>query len=383
MSSDEQLRAALRRPQRPAPDEAGAYERFLRRRTALRRRVQVSVAVGTVLLIVGGVVAVRLLPNAAPAVVAPAGPPAADTPRTFVGQLVSGTGKSQLAIIDVRSGRIVHRVPGWERWPAGTIPVAISPDLRSAYLMGRATSKLPCGSIPFQRVDLQSGATHPVFTRLAGLWYFTLSADGRSIAYVRMTDPNTTEPICPAELVVRDLATGRQRVWTIPHHGSILGMEFSPDGTRLLYSLELEGSRQRLHVLPLDGTTSVTQGRDLPQVGASPCPGAAMAQFMGSSDRLWIVQAQGCANGSRGPMIWMNPVLAEYDLGTGRVTSTTRLALPPTDALQMDVDRSGQNIIFVAASTTNALHPNGAVYALHDRHLRRLPFKGNIWRADW
>jgi hypothetical protein len=383
MSSDEQVRAALRRPQRPAPDEAGAYERFLRRRAVLRRRVQVTVAVGAVLLILGGVVAVRLLPLAAPAVVPPVGPPAAAEPRTFIGQLVSDTGKSQLAIIDVRSGRIVHMVPGWERWPAGTTPVAISPDLRSAYLMGRTTSKLSCGPIPFQQVNLQSGATHPVFTRLTGLWYFTLSVDGRSIAYVRITDPNTTETICPAELVVRDLATGRQRVWTIPHHGDILGMEFSPDGTRLLYSLALEGSDQTLHVLPLAGTTSVTQGRDLPQVGASPCPWAAMAQFMGNSDRLWIVQAQGCANRSRGPMTWTNPVLAEYDLRTGRVTSTTPLALPPTNALQMDVDRSGQNIIFVEASTTSTLHPNGAVYALHDRHLRRVPFKGNIWRADW
>jgi hypothetical protein len=383
MSSDDQVRAALRRPQRPAPDEAGAYERFLRRRTSHRRRVQVSVAVGAVLLIVGGVVAVRLLPNAAPSVMAPTPPPAAAEPRTFIGQLVSDTGKSQLAIIDVRSGQIVHMVPGWERWPAGTIPVAISPDLRSAYLMGRTTSKLSCGPIPFQQIDLQSGVTHPVFTRLTGLWYFTLSADGRSMAYVRMTDPTTTEPICPAELVVRDLATGRQRVWTIPQHADILGMEFSPDGTRLLYRLTLEGSGRTLHVLPLVGTTSVTQGRDLPQVGASPCPGVVMAQFMGTSDRLWIVQAQGCANRSRGPMTWTNPVLAEYDLRTGRVMAITPLALPPTNALQMDVDRSGQNIIFVEASETSTLRPNGAVYALHDRHLRRLPFKGNIWRADW
>jgi hypothetical protein len=383
MSSDEQLRAALRRPRRPAPDEAGAYERFLRRRTSHRRRLQVTAAVGAVLVITAGVIAVRLLPGAAPAAVPPVGPPAAAEPRTFIGQLVSGTGKSQLAIIDARSGQVVHMVPGWERWPAGTTPVAISPDLRSAYLMGRTTSKLSCGPIPFQQVDLQSGATHPVLTRLTGLWFFTVSGDGRSLAYVRMTDPNTTDSICPAELVVRDLATGRQRVWTIPHHGDILGMEFSPDGTRLLYTLDREGSGRTLHVLPLAGTTSVTQGRDLPQVGANPCPSVAMAQFMGNSDRLWIVQAQGCANGSRGPTTWTNPVLAEYDLGTGRVRSSTPVALPPTNALQMDVDPSGQNIIFVAASTTSALHPNGAVYALHDRHLRRVPFKGNIWRADW
>jgi hypothetical protein len=78
MSSDEQVRAALRRPQRPAPDEAGAYERFLRRRTSHRRRVQATVAVGAVLLILGGVVAVRLLPVGS--TVPPVAPPSTVLP---------------------------------------------------------------------------------------------------------------------------------------------------------------------------------------------------------------------------------------------------------------------------------------------------------------
>jgi hypothetical protein len=77
MSSDEQVRAALRRPQRPAPDEAGAYERFLRRRAFRRRRVQVGVAISAVLLLLGGVVAVRLLPvgSAVPPVAPPSTAP--------------------------------------------------------------------------------------------------------------------------------------------------------------------------------------------------------------------------------------------------------------------------------------------------------------------
>jgi len=86
MSSDEQVRAALRRPQRPAPDEAGAYERFLRRHTSHRRRVQVTVAISAVLLILGGVVAVRLLPVGS--TVPPVAPPSTAPPVTLsLGQL--------------------------------------------------------------------------------------------------------------------------------------------------------------------------------------------------------------------------------------------------------------------------------------------------------
>jgi hypothetical protein len=88
MSSDEQVRAALRRPQLPAPDEAGAYERFLRRRTSFRRRVQVSVAVSAVLLILGGVMAVRLLPVGSTVPVPPVAPPSTASPVTLsLGQL--------------------------------------------------------------------------------------------------------------------------------------------------------------------------------------------------------------------------------------------------------------------------------------------------------
>jgi hypothetical protein len=78
MSSDEQVHAALRRPQRPAPDEAGAYERFLRRRTSHRHRVRVSVAISAVLLVACGVVAVRLLPVGS--TVPPVAPPSTISP---------------------------------------------------------------------------------------------------------------------------------------------------------------------------------------------------------------------------------------------------------------------------------------------------------------
>jgi hypothetical protein len=390
MSSDEQVRAALRRPQRPAPDEAGAYERFLRRRTALRRRVQVTVAVGAVLLILGGVVAVRLLPLAAPAVVPPAGPPAAGAPRTFVGQIVRN-GKPQTAIIDVNSGRIVRLVPGvervLERRPARSLPIVLSPDLRTMYVWGGSTPP-QCGTIKWTQVDLATGATRPAFGGLTGLTTFSLSADGRSMAFVRMTAPSSADAFCPRELVVRDLATGRQRVWTIPAHGDVIDPQLSPDATQLVYVLYQESTgtppikvRQSLHVLPLIGTTSVTQGRDLLSVGANPCPGAMTARFLGGGERLLVLQAQGCRNGSFNPQHAGN-LLFEYNLRTGQVSSITPLDLPPSDVLNMDVDRSGKHVIFGTARNADTLHP-GIVYVLRDSHLKRVPFSGDCWQADW
>jgi hypothetical protein len=46
MRTDEQLRAALRRPDLPWPDEVGAYQRFLRRRARRARAVRVATGIG-------------------------------------------------------------------------------------------------------------------------------------------------------------------------------------------------------------------------------------------------------------------------------------------------------------------------------------------------
>jgi hypothetical protein len=75
MRSDEELRRALARPDLPWPDEAGAYERFLRRR-ARRARTTRAVGVLTLALAVAAAgVAVGLLPTGRPRPVAAPPPP--------------------------------------------------------------------------------------------------------------------------------------------------------------------------------------------------------------------------------------------------------------------------------------------------------------------
>jgi hypothetical protein len=86
---------------------------------------------------------------------------------------------------------------------------------------------------------------------------FSLSAGGRILAYVRTTAPAgldwaTNRMRCHTELAVRDLASGDQRVWTVPTGATVQGLQLSPDATRLVYLLER------------------TPGADLPAAGDCP-----------------------------------------------------------------------------------------------------------------
>jgi hypothetical protein len=63
MRSDEELRRALGRPDLPWPDEAGAYERFLRRRARDGRVVAAAAGLALVALLGAAVLVVRELPQ--------------------------------------------------------------------------------------------------------------------------------------------------------------------------------------------------------------------------------------------------------------------------------------------------------------------------------
>jgi dipeptidyl aminopeptidase/acylaminoacyl peptidase len=252
----------------------------------------------------------------------------------------------------------------------------VGPDARSMYLPADGSG--PACSSGWTRVDLVTGARQPAFGGLAGVGEFSLSADGRTLAYLHTSAPpalNWAENRmqCRTELVVRELASGRQRVWTIPPGRSVQGLQLSPDRTRLVYVLAPASvGNPSLHLLPLAGTTSVTDGQDLPAAGDC---GPVMWRFL-DDRRLLALAGHGCGGSAR-----YDNLLARYDLETRRVESTIPRGLP-VEPFSLDVDSSGDHVLIAVAGKPNDQHP-ATVYVVHDGRLRRVPFQGDCWQADW
>jgi hypothetical protein len=355
---------------------------------AVRRRGRRKLQGATALVLAGLLVAVggvRLAaeidhrPGVAPIVpvAPPAGPPAAVAPTTFVGQVSDG-GNRRTVIIDAGTGRVVRQVPGSERRSELAVDAVVGPDLRSMYLPADGPGPASDCNAGWTRLDLATGARQPAFAGLTGVEEFSLSADGRTLAYLHTSGPATLDYAsvrmrCRTELVVRELASGRQRVWTIPPGGSVQGLQLSPDGTRLVYLLtRASDGNQQLHLLPLAGTASVEDGHGLPAAGDC---GPTMWRFL-DSRRLLALGSQGCDGSGR-----YDNLLVRYDLATRQVVSTDPLGLP-VEPFGLDVDRSGRHVLIAVAGKPNDQHP-ATVYVIRDGRPQSVPFAGDCWQADW
>jgi hypothetical protein len=298
-------------------------------------------------------------------------------PTTFVGQVSDG-GNRRTVIIDASTGKVVRQVPGTDRRSELAVDAVVGPDLRSMYLPADGPDPASACNDGWTQVDLATGARRPAFGGLTGVGEFSLSADGRTLAYLHTTAPATLDwelsrMRCRSELVVRELASGRQRVWTIPPGGSVQGLQLSPDGARLVYLLtRASDGNQLLHLLPLAGTASVEDGHDLPAAGG--CP-ATMWRFL-DDQRLLALGSQGC-NGSGG----YDNLLVRYDLETRQVATTLPLGLP-VEPFGLDVDRSGRHVLIAVAGKPNDQHP-ATVYVIRDGRPQSVPFPGDCWQADW
>jgi hypothetical protein len=348
-------------------------------RRRARRKVQRATALAVVglLAVVGGVrlvseVGDRRSAGPIPPVVQPSGPPAAVAPTTFVGQVDDG-GSRRTVVIDARTGKVVRRVPGTDRRTEFTADAVVGPDLRSMYLPGGGSA---CDA-GWTQVDLSTGARRPAFGGLAGVGEFSLSADGRTLAYLHTTGPAVLDQArfqtaCRFELVVRELATGRQRVWTIPPGVSLQGLQLSPDASRLVYLLDRGAAGPRpLHVLPLTGTSSVTDGDDLPAAGD--CATTSWRFLDGR--RLLALGSRGCDGGP------YDNLLARFDLDTRRLEETVPLGLP-VEPFGLDIDRSGRHVLVAMAGKPNDQRP-ATVYVVRDGRPFKVPFVGDCWQADW
>jgi hypothetical protein len=359
----------------PEPTAIGA----VRRRA--RRRLQGATALVLVALVVA-VGGVRLAteaadrPSIAPVVpvAPPSGPPAAVAPATFVGQVGDGSSR-RTVIIDASTGRVLRQVPGTDRQADQVADAVVGPDLRSLYLPAAGPGAASACNPGWTQVDLATGARRPAFGGLTGVGEFSLSADGRTLAYLHISAPwamDRTQFQCHTELVVRELASGRQRVWTIPPGASVQGLQLSPDATRLVYLLgRTPGGDRLLHLLPLASTTSVAAGHDLPAAGDCPM---SMWRFL-DNRRLLALGSQGCGGGR------FDNLLVRFDLETRRVLSTLPLGLP-AEPFSLDVDRSGRHVLLAAAGKPNDQRPATA-YVLRDGHPQRVAFAGDCWQADW
>jgi hypothetical protein len=351
---------------------------------AVRRRARRRLLGGTALVLVGLLVAVAGVwlaadavrrPGATPVVpvAPPAGPPAVVAPTSFVAQVGDGASR-RTVIVEATTGRVVRQVPGSERRSELTADAVVGPDLRSVYLPAATPGPGGACDAGWTQVDLATGARRPAFAGLTGVGEFSLSADGRTLAYVHTTAPTTLDRSqfrmrCQTELVVRELASGRQRVWTIPPGATVRGIQLSPDATRLVYLLErMPGGDLLLHLLPLAGTTSVADGDDLPAAGDCPM---SMWRFLDGRRLL----ALGCAAEP------FDNLLVRIDLDTRRVESADPLGLP-VEPFSLDVDRSGRHVLITAAGRSNDQRPATA-YVVRDGHLQRVPFDGDCWQADW
>jgi hypothetical protein len=378
---DEELRSrlqALAVAGQAAPEPAiGA----VRRRGRRKLQGRVALALVGLLTVVGGVQLAsegldrsRLGP--VPPVVAPSGPPAAVAPATFVGQVSDGPSR-RTVIVDAGSGKVVHQVPGSERRSELATDAVVAPDLRSMYLPATGPGGASACDAGWTQVDLATGARRPAFGGLTGVGAFSLSADGRTLAYLHTTGPPVLDEArfqmaCRSELVVRDLAGGSQRVWTVPSGVSVEGLQLSPDATRLVYLLDRgTGGPRLLHVLPLARTGSVTDGEDLPAAGDC---GATSWRFL-DGRRLLALGSRGCGGGP------YDNLLVRYDLETREVDSTVPLGLA-VEPFSLDVDRSGRHVLVAVAGKPNDQRP-ATVYEVREDQLRKVPFAGDCWQADW
>jgi hypothetical protein len=357
----------------PEPAAFGA----VRRRARHKLQGAAALVAGLVVAVAGVWLAADAVrrPGATPVVpvAPPSGPPAAVAPDTFVAQVGDGASR-RTVIVDARTGRVVRQVPGSQRQADVVADAVVGPDLRSMYLPAATAGAAASCDAGWTQIDLASGRRQPAFAGLTGVGEFSLSADGRALAYLHTTAPTTLDRSqfrmrCQTELVVRELASGRQRVWTIPPGAIVRGLQLSPDATRLVYLLErTAGGDVLLHLLPFAGTTSAADGHDLPVAGD--CP-PAMWRFL--DDRRLL--ALGCAAEP------FDNLLVRIDLDTRRVESADPLGLP-VEPFSLDVDRSGRHVLITAAGRSNDQRPATA-YVVRDGHLQRVPFDGDCWQADW
>jgi dipeptidyl aminopeptidase/acylaminoacyl peptidase len=273
-----------------------------------------------------------------------------------------GAGGERIALVDAATG--TH---GPYLTPPSQALVRFSNDLKTIY---EPTADAGCGHT-WTAVDVATDTTRPAFQDLGNPVDVVESPDGNKIAYVRPLGAPLIPGCKGQELVVRDTATGHQRLWTEPSNTSnddetITQLNWSPDSAHLAYNLNV-GRNSTARVLDINSGTTLTDGLQL----RSPDPACSIAtpRFRPGTDL--IVAAENCEGHSA--------QLLDINATTGAVTNTVPIATGPIFGIvDLAVDASGTHVLYVLDGTTN--QPS-EVYTL--RNGKPAPLLSDAYEVAW
>jgi hypothetical protein len=333
----------------PSPELPQRVMRRTRQRARRRRVAALGAAAGLAVALAVGVplslrdqgrrdvrVATQPTPSTAPptptSAVLPhfrASPPApvdvnAPEPATFIGGI--GGGHEREAVVSSTTGAVLRYLsppPGSQTLPR------ISSDGRTLYKSELAG----CGR-SWTAVDIATGASRPVFTDLADTVDVAPSPDGQKLALVRLSG-KPGQGCRGVELVVREVSSGRERVWKGLADSNIVQLRWSFDSAQLAYELAGPGARVEPHLLDINAGTSVTDGIVLqaPDAGCT----LTLPRFRAGTED--VVLAQNCPRKAE---------LLDFDRGTGALVARTLLASDDLFGVtDLAIDASGRHVIYV------------------------------------
>lgn len=300
-----------------------------------------------------------LPPTSAPVVPPPttAPPPA---PPTAVVAISHTATKDRVVVLDAATGRTLRVLfevgipPELSRMISG---LTLAPDGRSVWFGVEGTG---CEQYRVRRVPIGGGRVEEAAEGGAP----AVSPDGRYLAYAARSSARGGPPAepwraCLDTIVVRDLSTGRERVWLPPAepanspYGSGGRITWAPDGRRLAFDLAYEGSFVRV----LDTSRAGDQG-DASFILRGSGPAEGLEDYLSP---VWLpggnrvaVAASCCYGGADSPSPSFPHGGEKAVVAIDVTTRVTNEILPSaSEAIAcLDVDSSGQHVVYTTWSGT-------------------------------
>jgi dipeptidyl aminopeptidase/acylaminoacyl peptidase len=284
--------------------------------------------------------------------------------------------KSQVVELASRDGHVEHTLADV---PDGIVVYAATADRESVYVdafdgsttcPGQAKT---LGSV--LRVPRKGGEPAPE----ANGFRPALSPDGAQLAYLRADCGEPSQPFVPKRLAIRQLATGKERVWPLPPpyaDGNAAFENVGPfawdaDGTHLLMRVVSDGHTAWWYV----DTTKPIASPDAIPLGIPDSPDGPLDIIaLGRADR-WAALMPGQNPGDPLRIVEYRPIQA----ATGRDLTTIQ---PPADTTVhlVDADASGEHLLLIV--TENGTQTS-TLYGWSPGEAQPREIAQNSVAADW